>query len=137
MKDNTGTSQEVLEYYKRNWKEIVSCYDIGEDGLPRDPAFYRRRVYLNILQESKADNILDVGCGGGRTVLDALQMGRQAQGIEPIEPLAKEAKTLLAEFGQDPDLIKKADMAELQYWNRRTFGTVAVLSVLPHVNVQQ
>ena len=35
MKHTTGTNQEVLEYYQRNWKEIVTCYEVGEDDLPR------------------------------------------------------------------------------------------------------
>ena len=134
MKHNTGTSQEVLEYYQRNWKEILRCYEVGEDDLPRDAAFYRRQIYLKILYETNADNILDIGCGGGRTVLDALEMGRKVQGIEPIEPLVKEAKTLLAESGQNPGLIRQADMAEVQNWKPHTFGTVAMLSVLPHVD---
>lgn len=134
MKSSTGTSKTVLDYYERNWSEIVACYELGDDGLPRDPAFYRRQIYIRILEETKADNILDIGCGGGRTVLDALELGRKVQGIEPIEPLVRAAKALLAESGQDSALIKQMDMAELGHWKPFTWGTVTMLSILPHVS---
>ncbi|MEE9215418.1 MAG: class I SAM-dependent methyltransferase [Thermodesulfobacteriota bacterium] len=133
MEKDTVASQEVFDYYEKNWRQIVACYDIGADGLPCDPAFYRRLIYLRILREMKVNNILDVGCGSGRTVLDALQMNREVKGIEPIGPLMKAAKVLLVENGQNPDLIEQNEIFDLKGWEADTFDTVAVLSVLPHV----
>lgn len=134
MSGETATSIEVLQYYERNWEQIVRCYDIGPDGLPVDPAFHRRRIYVRFLAETGADDILDVGCGGGRTVLDALQMGRRVKGIEPVAPLVDSARSLLAHHGFDPSLIYHGDMAEVQEWAPRQFGMVAALSILPHVD---
>lgn len=128
-----GSKQKVFDYYNRNWKGIVNCYDIGDDGLPVDPAFYRRLIYLRILAETGADNILDIGCGSGRTVLDAFEMNRQVHGIEPVEPLLAAAQGLLRENGHDPNVVKKGAIQELSEVEANSYNAVSVLSVLPHI----
>ncbi|MCI0563983.1 MAG: class I SAM-dependent methyltransferase [Nitrososphaera sp.] len=133
MSETTATSKEVLDYYARNWEQITRCYDLGEDDLPLDPAYYRRLIYLRILRTTGADRILDIGCGGGRTVLDALEMGRVVRGIEPTTELVSAARKLLRDSGRDPDMIAQDDMISLRSWKPRSFGTVSALSVLPHV----
>lgn len=130
----TGTSERVLQYYEANWRQIADCYAVGEDGIPKDPAYYRREIYLKILRETGADDIVDVGCGGGQTVLDALLLGRQARGVEPVAPLVEAARQLLSRNGQDPKKIHPGDLAELGRWEPASCGTIALLSVLPHVN---
>ena len=80
----TATSKDVLNYYERNRGKIANCYDLDHKGLPVDPAWYRRRLYNLFLKEYKPKSVLDIGCGGGWTVLDALKKGISAIGVEPI-----------------------------------------------------
>ena len=84
---DTGTSEEVLGYYSRNWDKIANCYDVDEVGLPIDPAWYRKRLYIEFLQRNKPQSVLDIGCGGGSSVLDALELGIDVRGIEPVAEL--------------------------------------------------
>ena len=133
MNPKTATSKEVLEYYNRNWAKIARCYDLGDDGLPVDPAYYRRLIYLNVLEETGADRILDVGCGGGQTVLDALEMGRAVKGIEPTKALVDSAQELLRTNGYEGDVISQNDLLALNQWPSHSFGSIVALSVLPHI----
>ena len=46
----TATSNDVLNYYSNNWERIANCYDLDDRGLPVDPAWYRRRLYNQFLE---------------------------------------------------------------------------------------
>jgi len=129
----TGTSEEVLQYYSRNWDKIANCYELDENELPIDPAWYRRRLYKEFLQREKPKSSLDIGCGGGWTVLDALQMGIDAKGIEPAPELKEHGCKLLQENGFDSNLITQDDLAILSTLPSDSLDCIALLSVLPHV----
>lgn len=129
----TGTSEEVLQYYSRNWDKIANCYDLDGDGFPIDPAWYRRRLYKDFLLHNKPESVLDVGCGGGWTVLDALEMGINAKGIEPVAELKNHGCNLLQENGHDPGRITQDDLAILAKLPSNSLDCIALLSVLPHV----
>lgn len=130
---NTATSPEVLEYYARNWEAIANCYELGEDGLPIDVAWYRRKLYQEFLDARRPSQILDIGCGGGWTVLDALERGLDARGIEPVRALQQHGTTLLSSHGHDPDRIAQADLAVLADLPDESVDCIALLSVLSHV----
>lgn len=129
----TGTSDDVLDYYSRNWEKIAKCYEIGADGLPCDPAWYRRRLYQQFLDRVKPQSVLDIGCGGGWTVLDALERGVDARGIEPVRELQEHGCRLLADHGYDPKAIALDDLASLEGLPKESQDCIALLSVLPHV----
>jgi SAM-dependent methyltransferase len=129
----TGTSAEVLEYYARNWESIANCYALQDDGLPRDPAWYRRRLYQAFLDERRPESVLDIGCGGGWTVLDALERGVDARGIEPVGELRSFAADLLRQHGHEPGRIRQDDLAALTTAANASEDCIALLSVLPHV----
>jgi SAM-dependent methyltransferase len=129
----TGTSAEVLEYYARNWESIANCYALHDDGLPRDPAWYRRRLYQGFLDERRPSSVLDIGCGGGWTVLDALDRGADARGIEPVGKLHSFAADLLRQHGHDPRRVRQDDLAALTTAASASEECIALLSVLPHV----
>lgn len=129
----TGTSNEVLDYYSRNWEKIANCYALDADGLPSDPAWYRRRLYQQFLDRAKPASLLDVGCGGGWTVLDALERGINARGIEPVKELREHGCKLLQEKGYDPSKIALQDLACLDDLPDQSQDCIALLSVLPHV----
>lgn len=131
--NSTGTSEEVLDYYARNWEKIANCYDVDSDGLPIDPAWYRRRQYKDFLMQHKPATVLDVGCGGGWTVLDALELGLDAQGIEPVTELQAHGSELLQSKGHDGSRITKNDLASLSSYPSNSFDCISLLSVLPHV----
>lgn len=129
----TGTSNDVLDYYSRNWEKIANCYEIGADGLPCDPAWYRRRLYQQFLDRVKPPSVLDIGCGGGWTVLDALERGVAVQGIEPVKELREHGCRLLLSRGYDPKAIALDDLASLEKMPSESQDCIALLSVLPHV----
>ena len=136
MKDNditTGTSEHVLDYYSRNWDKIANCYDVDDQGLPVDPAWYRRRLYNEFLDRVKPTNLLDVGCGGGWTVLDALERGVDAKGIEPVAELKEHGVQLLENNNQDGARITQQDLAVLSELPSESLDCISLLSVLPHV----
>jgi SAM-dependent methyltransferase len=130
---DTATSPEVLAYYARNWQAIANCYAIDGQGLPIDAAWYRRRLYTDFLDRRKPSSILDVGCGGGWTVLDALDRGLDARGLEPIAELVSHGHGLLTKHGHGADRITRADLASLANLPEASLDCVALLSVLPHV----
>lgn len=129
-----GTSNDVLSYYNNNWDKIANCYAISEsDGLPLDPAWYRRRLYQGILEQHKPKSLLDVGCGGGWSVLDAVQQGINARGIEPVEKLAQHGQHLLSSNGYESDLITINGISLLEDLPDESEDCIVFLSVLPHV----
>lgn len=132
-RSNTGTSEEVLDYYARNWDKIANCYSMGEDGLPSDPAWYRRRLYQEFLDLTRPASVLDIGCGGGWTVLDAIERGVDARGIEPIAELKEFGVQLLQRGGHDGSRITQDDLSSLANLPAASEDCIALLSVLPHV----
>ena len=133
----TGTSQDVLEYYARNWQKIADCYALDAQGLPVDPAWYRRRLYKDFLERTRPRSVLDVGCGGGWTVLDALELGIDARGIEPVRELKEFGTKLLQEHGHDGGRIRQDDLASLATLPDASLDCIALLSVLPHVPAER
>ena len=131
--NKTGTSQDTLEYYAKNWDKIANCYTLDNNGFPIDPAWYRRRIYNNILKKLSPKSLLDIGCGGGWTVLDALELGIDAKGIEPILQLKEYGNNLLKKHGHDGDRITKNDLSVLYDLPSNSVDCIAFLSVLPHV----
>jgi SAM-dependent methyltransferase len=129
----TGTSQDVLQYYSRNWEAIANCYAMDAEGLPVDPAWYRRELYKEYLRRVKPASILDIGCGGGWTVLDALEAGVDARGIEPVPELRNFASDLLKKNDHDSARVTQDDLASLPNAQAKSLDGIALLSVLPHV----
>jgi SAM-dependent methyltransferase len=132
-KGNTGTSEEVLKYYSRNWDKIANCYAMNEQGLPIDPAWYRRSLYQQFLDRTRPASVLDIGCGGGWTVLDAVERGVNARGIEPVAELKEFGCNLLQEHGHDASRIAQDDLASVANLPTASEDCIALLSVLPHV----
>ncbi len=137
INSKTGTSEKVLEYYSRNWDKIANCYALDKDNLPVDPAWYRRRLYQQFLDRTKPKSVLDIGCGGGWTVLDALQKGVNAKGIEPVKELKEFGNKLLSDNGHDPSKISQNDLSSLSNHQPDSEDCIALLSVLPHVPKDQ
>ena len=129
----TGTSTDVLKYYENNWEKIANCYDLDDDGIPIDPAWYRRRLYNQFLVNHQPKSVLDIGCGGGWTVLDALKKGINAYGVEPVEPLQKFAVNQIDKAGFDGDKILLDDLLHIETLEDNSQDCVALLSVIPHV----
>ena len=131
--NGTATSSEVIGYYSRNWERIANCYAVDEGGLPTDPAWYRRRLYNDFLKRARPSSVRDIGCGGGWTVLDALDVGVDARGIEPVAELKDHGSRLLQTHGHDPGRITREDLAVLLTLPAESVDCIALLSVLPHV----
>ena len=134
---NTGTSEGVLDYYSRNWDKIANCYEVDKNGLPVDPAWYRRRLYNEFLDRVKPSNLLDVGCGGGWTVLDALEKGIDAKGIEPVAELKDYGVKLLENNNHDGNSITQQDLAVISELPSESLDCISLLSVLPHVPLEK
>lgn len=132
--DSTSVNnQEVIDYYRRNWEKIANCYAIDKEGLPVDPAWYRRRLYQAFLKRRLPASILDIGCGGGWTVLDAAELGLDVRGIEPVPELMNHGRELLRKHAHDPDKITQGDLGGLAALRDQSLDCIVLLSVLPHV----
>ena len=129
----TGTSKDVLTYYHNNWDKIANCYNLDKDNIPIDPAWYRRRLYNNFLDKYKPKALLDIGCGGGWTVLDALKKRINAIGVEPVNPLQKFASNLLNKEGFEGERILLDDLLYIESLKSNSQECIALLSVIPHV----
>jgi SAM-dependent methyltransferase len=134
---NSATGPDVLDYYARNWQAIANCYALDARGFPVDVAWYRRRLYNDFLERRKPASVLDIGCGGGWTVLDALEKGLDARGIEPVAELKAHGCDLLQKHGHDADRIQQADLAMLSTLPSQSVDCIALLSVLAHVPVER
>ena len=131
--NKTGTSNNTLDYYSKNWEKIANCYTLDSNNIPIDPSWYRREIYKKILEISKPKSVLDIGCGGGWTVLDALELEINVKGIEPIKELKEHGNNLLKKNGYNPDLITQNDLSILYDLPSNSIDCIAFLSVLPHV----
>lgn len=131
--NKTGTSKEVLDYYSNNWNRIANCYDLDDKGFPSDPAWYRRRLYNLFLNKYKPKSVLDIGCGGGWTVLDSLKLGINTIGIEPVLELKNFAENLLNNEGFNGENILLKDLLYIESLEDNSQDCIALLSVIPHV----
>ena len=132
---NTATTSDVLNYYSKNWKKIAKCYELDNEGFPIDPAWSRKRLYNNFLNKYRPKSLLDIGCGGGWTVLDALKLGINAVGVEPVKELKEFASKLIQKESFNPDLIIKDDLKYIESLPDNSQDCIALLSVIPHVPV--
>ena len=112
---------------------IAGCYDLDSDGYPLDSAWYRRRIYNLILEECGPNTVLDIGCGGGQTILDALERDIDVIGVEPIEKLADFGRNKLISEGYSGSKILLGDASAISKFDEESFDAVAMLSVIPHV----
>ena len=135
--DKTATSKDVLNYYEKNWEKIANCYDLDHKGLPVDPAWYRRRLYNFFLKKYKPKTVLDIGCGGGWTVLDALKKGISAVGVEPVIKLKNFAVDLITKEGYKDEKIYLDDLLYIEKLNDNSQDCIALLSVIPHVPIDK
>jgi ubiquinone/menaquinone biosynthesis C-methylase UbiE len=126
-------SLDVKNYYEKNWQAIANCYQMDNQGLPIDSAWYRRRIYKSLLESYRPSLILDIGCGGGHTVLDALELGLVSRGIEPILDLVRFGQQNLEHAGYDKGQISLGDASSISNFGNEEFDLVAMLSVIPHV----
>jgi SAM-dependent methyltransferase len=76
---------------------------------------------------------LDIGCGGGHTLLDACALGLSPVGIEPVPELVKFGKTLLSENGFDSERILQGDASTLLRVEEGSLDCISMLSVIPHI----
>jgi 2-polyprenyl-3-methyl-5-hydroxy-6-metoxy-1,4-benzoquinol methylase len=136
MNSKIDTNKDVIDYYSRNWDKIANCYDLDSEGLPIDPAWYRRRLYNQFLSRVKPRSVLDIGCGGGWTVLDALEKGIDAKGIEPVGELVQHGKKLLQSKGYEDNRINQGELASIDNLKNGSQDCIALLSVLPHVQAK-
>lgn len=126
----------VKTYYESNWESIANCYDLNSAGIPIDAAWYRRRIYRSVLNEKRPSKVLDIGCGGGQTVLDAFEIGAQVIGLEPVPSLVDFGKRKLSESGFNAEAIAQGDASDISRFESSTFDLVAMLSVIPHIPYQ-
>lgn len=94
------------------------------------------RIYLSALERRgwkiKGARVLDVGAGQGAAVLELLERGANAYGVEPGPEFARVARMRLAEAGHDPERIVEAAGEQLPFPDNH-FNHAISLQVLEHV----
>ncbi len=71
---------------------------------------FRLNIFLSLLQEISPKSVLDVGCGSGQPLLEVLEAGFNAQGLEFSPEMVSHAKKRLEEAGQDPQRVIHGNM---------------------------
>jgi ubiquinone/menaquinone biosynthesis C-methylase UbiE len=129
-----ATMTTIMNYfhYQLGWS-IKACENRLEKEINREiPKATFNKLKENYHWEIKDAKFLDVGSGQGGTVLEALERGARATGIEPGSEFAKLSKMRLKQYGYDPNLIIKKTAEELPFDNS-TFDYIISLQVLEHV----
>ena len=130
----TGTSEQVLDYYSRNWEKIAHCYALDDNGMPVDPAWYRRRFHQQFLDEEAriADRYrlrrLD---GKGR-----VRPRHRSKGIEPVRSSRSSDATCCPRTGSTRVGSRRKICGFLRIW-RPNWECISLLSVLLHVKADR
>jgi SAM-dependent methyltransferase len=69
--------QKTQDYYRNNAREILNRYHQVKEGV----SVYFDRAFVD------CKTVLDIGCGAGRDLLQLLERGYDAYGLEPCEEL--------------------------------------------------
>lgn len=88
----------------------------------------RRRRIMSILARTPAGRYLEVGCGAGALLAELQSLGFESTGLETAEPAFQVAAEVIAESGEDVNLVRHPSAA----WGG-SFNVVAAFDVLEHV----
>jgi SAM-dependent methyltransferase len=102
----------------------------------RDPLFHRPgfKAVLHYLKLKKEDYLLEVGCGGGAFLLDALRTGCRAAGIDHSPDMVRVARELNADAISKKRLeVVQAEADSIPYPDR-TFSCAASTNVFGFID---
>lgn len=112
----------IQEYYRGPY---------AADWLSRGSDAHRRELFTRLLHEIRTrrapGRLLDVGCGSGLLVHQAVQSGWEATGVEISSLACRRAKE---EFGLD---VFEGELAEVRF-DDATFDVVTFVDVLNHLD---
>jgi len=118
------------------WKYI---YDIDKRGIDKcysNDMINRKSSVFDLLQKysnGKKLNVLDVGCGAGVFVSEAVRLGHLAYGVDFSELMVQESKSVLTAYGYKNTVVIRGDIEHLPIRDE-AFDValcIGVLSYLP------
>lgn len=113
--------RETQDYYRQNAAEVTEQYHNVTEGV----SIYFDRAFAD------CSTVLDIGCGPGRDVLNLLEKGRDAYGLEPCKELAE---TAVKKFPQLSGRIFHGHLpAGLQNLENKKFDGILCSAVFMHI----
>lgn len=114
------------------------AYQYGRNPDVRYPMYeIRRDIVLEILDGQPAGTLLDAGCGAGHVVVECLNRGWHAFGIDFAEGMVKLAHEFLAKEGQDPKRISLGTVADLSAFKDASIDVVTLLGVSQYLKPEE
>jgi ubiquinone/menaquinone biosynthesis C-methylase UbiE len=106
------------------------AYQYGINPDVRYPMYeVRRDLVFEILKKRPGGRLLDVGCGAGHIISDAIKRGWEAVGFDFSEPMVVLAHKFLSENGHDPGRVTVGHAADLSQYQDESFDVVTLLGV--------
>jgi 2-polyprenyl-3-methyl-5-hydroxy-6-metoxy-1,4-benzoquinol methylase len=122
-------AKKTQEYFDRQ------AVDFSEARVPRDEIFIDL-ILPEYKKENKEIAVLDFGCGGGKLLLDMLELGIKAQGIEKHNNICRLAKQRLREAGFDENKIIQGSMEELSQMPSASFDFIVLMGVFQYLSAE-
>lgn len=106
------------------------AYNYYGNPKARYPMYEIRRDYvLEMLDKLQPGCLLDGGCGAGYIVVEGLNRGWDAVGIDFAESMVKLAHNYLREQGHDPFRVKIGSVADMSAFGDSSFDVITLLGV--------
>lgn len=136
-------TEDVLTSIKRQFNsekridEMLVSYGLAEkDGVARDVYEHlREKMVIRSLEVIRRDylkqenpRLLDVGCGIGNLIINALRMGINATGLDCAEEMVRISKERLLSEGFSPDCVEVADFLAAR--NSSPYDLITAIGVI-------
>jgi SAM-dependent methyltransferase len=130
-----GISPMIEKDVKAFWENdasqhLESAYQYGKNPEVRYPMYeIRRDLVLEILDKLPKGRVLDAGCGAGQVLIECLDRGWDAVGIDFAESMVQLAHKFLKDAKYDPGRVKLGNISDLSSCETGSFDAVIILGV--------
>lgn len=107
--------------------------DFSEAKAPRDEIFLNLILSKYKAKKGKKITALDFGCGGGKLLLNMLEKGIDAEGIEKHENICQLARERLVKAGYDEKKVIQGGIEELVRLQPGSFDFIVVMGVFQYL----
>ncbi len=117
------------------WRDIYDTDKAGVDKCYSNDMINRKSSVFDLLRKysnGKKLNILDVGCGAGVFLSEAVRLGHFACGVDSSELMVQESKNVLMTYGYKNTVVINGDIEHLPIRDE-TFDVVLCIGVLSYL----
>jgi ubiquinone/menaquinone biosynthesis C-methylase UbiE len=122
---------DVKAFWEKDASEHMNtAYQYGRNPDVRYPMYeVRRDLVLGLMERREPGRLLDAGCGAGHIVVEFLDRGWDAVGIDFSEGMVKLAEKFLSERGHDTGRARVGNVADLSAFADQSFDAITMLGV--------